>query len=69
MAYSMAVASEADNPIPHFHMGQCYQALGDKMNANKSYQLALEFAKGQHQYKLLQQAIEKALKDKWLFIK
>lgn len=42
MAYNMTILSDPNNPIPHFHVANCYLALQDKASALASYDLAIQ---------------------------
>lgn len=47
MAYSMAVMTNGDNPLPHYHSASCYSALHDKNSAKLALELAVKQA-GDH---------------------
>lgn len=42
MAYTMAVMTDGENPLPHYHSAACYYALQDIQNAKVSLELALK---------------------------
>jgi type III secretion system low calcium response chaperone LcrH/SycD len=44
MAYNMAIATNSDNPLPHYHSASCYYALHDKHNARIALEAAIKCA-------------------------
>ncbi len=43
-AYSLAVLTDADNPMPHVYAAECYFALQDLESAKRSLNLAMDCA-------------------------
>lgn len=48
MAYSMAIVTNAENPLPHYHSATCYRAVHDKESALLALELAIKHA-GDHE--------------------
>jgi type III secretion system low calcium response chaperone LcrH/SycD len=44
LAYAMAILTDIENPITHYHSGNCYLALNDVNNAIQSYEMAIRCA-------------------------
>ena len=61
MAYGMAILTNMENPLPHYHSASCYQALHDKNSAIISLELALRQAHGREEYALVREKSESAL--------
>ncbi len=50
MAYSMAILTNVENPLPHYHSAACYHALQEKENAVASLEMALQHAGVKEEY-------------------
>ena len=44
IAYGMAIMTDVENPLPHYHSASCYNALQDKENALAAVELAIAYA-------------------------
>ncbi|MGA8163516.1 MAG: SycD/LcrH family type III secretion system chaperone [Waddliaceae bacterium] len=67
LAYAMAILTNVENPIPHYHSASCYQALGDDESAMGSLEIVIRCAEGKEEHiGLKEQAvkIKEALKRK-----
>ncbi len=61
LAYSMAILTELDSPLPHYHSASCYIALNDKASAMNSLKAALEFAERDDKHRDLYKHVQVAL--------
>lgn len=48
IAYAMATLLKSDDPLPYYYSAVCYQALHEKENAQKSFQMALCYFGEEH---------------------
>lgn len=60
LAYAMAILTDAENPLPHYHSGNCYRGLSDDMNAFQSYELTIRFCGDKPEYSVLKEQATKA---------
>jgi type III secretion system low calcium response chaperone LcrH/SycD len=44
LAYAMAILTDIENPITHYHSGNCYHALNDIANALQSFEMTIRCA-------------------------
>lgn len=44
LAYAMAILTNVENPVAHYHSGSCYRMLQDDENALQSFEMALRCA-------------------------
>lgn len=56
-AYAMAALIENENPFPHFHAYQCYEALNNKAEGDKALESAYQRTLGKAVYQNLQHEI------------
>lgn len=61
MAYGMAILTNMENPLPHYHSASCYQALLDKNSAIISLELAIRQSHGKEEYALIKEKAESFL--------
>jgi len=55
LAYAMAILTNLENPVPHYHSASCYRELGDKQGAIHSLEMALRCAEGNEAYQNLKE--------------
>ena len=60
VAYSMVIIGDRHQPLAHYHMAACYNALGDVDNSLKSIQKAIEGAGDQSEYEELKAQSQRA---------
>jgi type III secretion system low calcium response chaperone LcrH/SycD len=53
LAYAMAILTDIENPLPHYHSAKCYLALGEKHNAIQSFEMAIQCSKSKPEYAFL----------------
>lgn len=44
LAYAMAILTDIENPVAHYHSASCYRAVGDRRSALQSLKMALRCA-------------------------
>jgi type III secretion system low calcium response chaperone LcrH/SycD len=44
LAYAMAILTDMQNPLPHYHSAKCYLGINEKENAIAALETALELA-------------------------
>jgi type III secretion system low calcium response chaperone LcrH/SycD len=60
-AYAISALLESENPYPHFHAYECYEALNNKEEAEKALDLAYQRTIGKAAYSDLEEEIERSL--------
>jgi type III secretion system low calcium response chaperone LcrH/SycD len=55
LAYGMAILTDVQNPLPHYHSGFCYRMLGEYENAKTSLDLAITTCNDFQEYGWLKQ--------------
>lgn len=61
LAYSMAVLTDVNNPLPQYHTAKCYLALDEKSNAINCLESALLLCAVSDKHKELHENIQAAL--------
>lgn len=61
LAYAMAILTDMQNPLPHYHSAKCYLGIDDKVSAIAALETALVLAKESDQHKDLIESINTAL--------
>jgi len=64
LAYAMAVLTDVENPIPHYHSATCYKELGELEDGIDALQMTIEYAGGNKQYSQLKEHAQ-SLKLRW----
>ena len=57
-AYAVVTLLESQNPLPHFHAFECYEALENMEEAQVALQTAYELSKASDDYRELREKIE-----------
>lgn len=60
LAYGMAILSDTQNPLPHYHSAGCYQALDDQDSMLTCLDLAIRAAENKPEYAHVKSQAEKA---------
>jgi type III secretion system low calcium response chaperone LcrH/SycD len=55
MAYGMAMMTDKNDPLPHYHSAACYKLIHDPNNAAISLELALKHSEGRKEFKTLRE--------------
>jgi len=55
LAYAMAVLTNAESPVPHYHSASCYQVLNDRESALQSLQIAINCAGSSPEHSVLKE--------------
>lgn len=61
MAYSMTALLDTEDPLPHYHLGNCYKSIGDLENAAISYSRVLHLCSDSPQHLRLKESVAKYL--------
>lgn len=61
LAYGMAILTNMENPLPHYHSASCYHALQDRNSAIISLELAIRQAEGREEFSLIKEKAEALL--------
>lgn len=61
MAYGMAIITNVENPLPHYHSASCYRALQDKNSALIALELAIRQAGDHRHYATIKNHAQEAI--------
>lgn len=61
LAYTMVLINQPQNPLVHYHIGNCYQAILDEDNARLSFEMAVKYADEQQEFQIIKEQAQKAL--------
>jgi len=55
LAYAMAIMTDVDSPVAHYHSASCYRALDDQQSALRSLDLAIQCSGNTEEHKKLKE--------------
>lgn len=61
LAYAMAILTDMNNPLPHYHSASCYRAMGDASSAQISYRMAIRSCGNHPEFNQIREEAERAL--------
>jgi len=63
LGYAMAILTNVENPVAHYHSGNCYRALNDLASACQSYEMAIRCAEEEPQHENIKARAIKAKEE------